>query len=364
MPLIIFFLIYSIRLVDDVLFKGILLIYQTPFYTLGYYFGLTVLPVLAIALLYRPQDNRTIFRHLLASLVIANVLLFLYSVIYGDFGRGGAFSGRIQAASEIEGAAVLGPIWIGMMGALLASLLFGVFTARQGLSKVKIMVGTGLLGLSAANLLFGASRGPVLGLVLAVLVFLFRPGSNIPGIRKIVSRGKAWVAALWIVGIAIILIASSDGTVFLVERFISLYTDRIVGGGGVIEERDIIYATAWQDFLSSPLFGTSYVVSYKNSQPHNFILESLIATGIVGTFFFFIALFRAFKGISRLLDGMHGIEGVSLALVTVSTLGMGLTSSSISQSPHLWILVALVTVMGTRVRFPKRHIVAQTGISR
>jgi len=205
----------------------------------------------------------------------------------------------------------------------------------------------------------------VLALVLAIMMFLFNPGTKFQGVKKVVSRGKAWMSALGVVAIAIVLIASSDGNVFLVERFVSLFADRLASGGsGGFEERDIVFAVAWRDFLSAPVFGSSYVVSYANSSPHNVILEALIATGIAGSLILFFALIRAFMGIRRLIGGQHGVEGVSLALATICSLVVGLTSSSIGQSPALWILVALVTVMGRKETSPKRYMAARTGMLR
>jgi hypothetical protein len=343
LPLFIFFLIYSVRLLDDVLFEGILMIYQTPVYVLGYFFGLTLLPVISIAVLYRPGDSQTFFRYSLIFLVAANVVLFMYAITHGDFALVGAFSGRVQEVGELEDTSVLSPLWLGTAGALLASMLFGIYGANRRLSRVAQIVCVALLGLCAANILFSASRGPIAALVLTVMFFLLRPTVTKSRVRGFVSRWKGWIAALGIIGVYAVLIASSEGDVFLVERFWLMYADRIAG---VVEARDIIFSAAWQDFLSSPLLGTSYVVSYANSSPHNIVLESLMATGLVGSFFLFLALYRSFMGIQRLMGGMRGVEGVSLALATVCALVIGLTSSPIGQTPLLWILVALVTVMG------------------
>lgn len=356
LPLISFFLIYSVRLVNDVLLEDILMIYQTPLYTLGYFLGLTLLPVITIALLYRSQDSQIVFRHSLAVLIVGNICLFLYAVTAGHFENGSIFSGRIQKSGELEGTATLGPIWIGMSGAMLASMLIGLFVSRRWYSKIQLGVGTALLCLSVTNIFFGASRGPLIALVVVIMALLFRPRTRVVGAICGASRRKAWMIAIWTVCIAALLIVSSEGTVFLVERMFSLYTDYI-DGREVFEARSIIYAAAWQDFLTSPLIGTSYVVSHENSSAHNIILESLMATGLVGTIVLFMALIRALKGILRLMDGTHGSEGVSLALLAICSLVTGLSSSSIGQSPALWILLALVTVMGTSDISLREHVV-------
>lgn len=366
LPLIIFFLIYSIRLLDDVLGKGILMVYQTPTYVLGYFFGLTVLPVLAIALLHRRWDTKNTFRYLLFFLVVANILLFMYALVLGDFSRGGAFSGRIQESGELEGSAVLGPIWIGISGAVLAAMLVGLLSSKERSSKTQVIISVALLCLCGANILLGASRGPVLGLAMAILIFLFRPETSIPGVRVVVSRYRAWIGTLLMIGIAAILISSSEGNVFLVDRFTSMFTDRflISSKDGVYELRDLVYATAWQDFLSSPIFGTSYVVSFENSAAHNFILDSLISTGVFGTFFLLWALFLAVTAIQRLLNGVQGVEGVALGLGAIVAVSNGVTSGSISGTPQVWILLAFVTVAGARGELRNRIVSARWRIAR
>ncbi len=350
-PLILFFLIYGARLIYDVLFEGILMIYQSPTYVLGYFFGLTLLPVLGIAAFYWCKDDRLLFRVSFSLLIAANVLLFLYAVVTGDLSRG-TFAGRIEEKGQIEGSAVLGPIWLGYAGSMLAAMLFGIFVTSHRLSWRTLAIGGALSGLCVANMLFGASRGPTLGLVLPILLFLLKPAFANPRITPLVSRAKGLIATLVLIGIAAVLIASSEGAVFLVERFASMYTERIAGGH---ELRDIIFAAAWEDFLSSPVIGSSYVVSFMNAEAHNIILESLMATGLMGSFFLFWALIRAFVGIHRLLNGMRGTEGVALALATICALVVGLTSSSIGQSPALWILVALVTVMSAPDLSVRKH---------
>jgi len=344
LPLIIFFMIYGFRLINDVLFNDILMIYQSPIYVLGYFFGLTLIPVIAISLLYRHEDVPMIFRDFLILLVAANIMLMLYALIFGNIEGGNAFSGRVQAASELEGAALLGPIWIGLAGAMLASMLFGILATRRGTGKLCKIVAMLLMAIAGSNILFGASRGPVVGLALSILLFLFCPGRIMADVAGGGSRWRGWAITFGIIALSSLIVLFSESSIFLVDRFAKMYEEGLTSG---VEARYIIYKTAWQDFLSSPLIGTSYVVSFENSSPHNIVLESLMATGILGSSFLFIALWRALRGIIRLLRGLRGTEGTCLALLAVVQLAMGLTSGSISQSPGLWISVALVTVMGT-----------------
>jgi hypothetical protein len=361
-PLIVFFVIYGFRLSTDVIIYDILMIYQSQIYVLGYFFGLTFLSVAAIFLYYRPQDLRAVFRSLFHLVVLANILLFLYAVWEGDFGSGVRFSGRVQADGEMENSAVLGPIWFGVLGSMLAAMIFGMLAAGGTTTKVPWNVGICLMVLATANIFFSASRGPVLALFLSIIIFLLRPGASVSGTGSLAARGKGWMLVLVLSAIVLTIIKFSGEDNFLIERMTSLYSERIASPGGWrIEERDIVYAVAWQDFLSSPILGSSYVVSYENSSPHNIILESLISTGIFGTIFFAWALIRAGRSIFRLWNGVCGAEGMAIAQATVVCLLVGLTSFTINQSPQLWIMVALATVIGARVSRRERDLDGKIG---
>jgi hypothetical protein len=48
-----------------------------------------------------------------------------------------------------------------------------------------------------------------------------------------------------------------------------------------------------------------------------------------------------------LVGGQQGIAGVGLAMIATCLLVSGLTSASIGQTPELWIIVAMVTVLAS-----------------
>lgn len=344
-PLILFYLIYGTRLLNDILIDNIILYLHTPLYDLGYFFGLTLLPVISIALLSKADDAPLFHKSIFMLLSVANIFLLLYALMRGELAQGGAFSGRLEEKSEIEGVSVLGPIWFGIAGATLMSMLFGLYSSRRHLSRFHLVGGATLAGVCAANILFGASRGPVLALILSIVLFLFSPRNAKGRLEQFVSRHRMWAALIiGTVGVSI-LITSTDGNIFLFERIMDMYSDRTLGA---VEARDLIYAAAWEDFLSSPILGKSYVVSFENSLAHNLILETLMSTGLIGAVFLFWAIIRAFRAIARLLNGARGAEGVSLALATICQFVAGFTSSSIGQSPELGILLALVTIVGEK----------------
>jgi O-antigen ligase len=144
--------------------------------------------------------------------------------------------------------------------------------------------------------------------------------------------------------VAVLYLAFASGMeIFLFDRFELTYEGRL---GGAEEERDLLFASAWSDFLSSPLIGKAYAVSLGDASPHNVFLESLMSVGLFGTAFFLATLIYAFLGLWRLLNGVMGQRGYTIGLSSLCLMTLGLTSYSIGQSPELWIFLSLITLLG------------------
>ena len=192
--------------------------------------------------------------------------------------------------------------------------------------------------------MFSASRGPAVAFIMVIFVtiyslFRFRVSDSDSGQK---TQNSTWFYLFGMLAVLLYLVVASDMDIFLFDRFSMFYENR---SGGGAEERDFLYANAWADFLESPLFGNSYVVSIGAASPHNVFLESLMAVGLLGTAFFSIVLLRAFAALWKLINGSMGQFGYTLALSALCLMILGLTSYSIGQSPDLWIFVALITLI-------------------
>lgn len=341
-PLWLFLACYAVRLIYDVSGRGILFGAQTPLYVYGYFFGLTVLPIIALNLGFTRLDTDRIFRWIFAVVVVANVVLFIYSLTAPVFNADDAFAGRMEVAGQDEGTAVLNPLTFGMMGAMLGAMSIGVLTTAERL-RMSALAGFALaLALSFSNILFSASRGPFLAFALVVVVtaILLTRSTFVRNSLRI--RQTTWVFLAAIVGVVIYLALFSGKNIFLFERFLMMFENRT---GGVLEERDFIRDVAWQDFLSSPIIGSSYAVSVDNASPHNVILESLMATGLIGTGLLGLTMLVFGTGLWRVLRGDQGASAYCLGLATLCLVTMAMTSYSIGQSPDLWIFIALITLI-------------------
>jgi O-antigen ligase len=350
LPLLMFFAVYGFRLLYDIVVDGILMPFQTPLYALGYFFGLTLLPILVLAIAYRPSDDRAFFRLTLGFLVLCNVALFLHSALLSELSAEGLFSRRIEVVGEVEGTAVLNPLIFGTVGAMLAAMLVGVFATAQRVRARWLVIGAVLFVIAIANVLFSASRGPALAFFAALMLLLLALCRQPLRRASAVLQARTWWLLLALLGASAVVVLTQSEALLLAERLFSLFAERRGSGG---EERDLIYNAVWLDFLSSPVFGRSWVVSFESQSPHNVVLEALMATGLVGFVLLAWALGLAVAGIWQLVDGAAGPFGVGLGLATTCLLVLGFTSSSIGQTPELWIYLALVTVMPTRRAQPQ-----------
>lgn len=347
-PIIIFLAVYSIRLIYDVFARGLLFLMQDRFYIISYFFGLTLVPVVAILLHMRRSMVRDLHNWLLAAVIIANILLTLYFVAGGVVQDETQFSGRAQVAVEGEGTAVINPITVSLMGVYLFVMALGrLLTVRT--DPWWMQAGLGALTLySVSNILIGGSRGPLLALGVCIAATGFLSFRGTLSNETHVRRGMfAYLLAGLVVAAGYVITVGRD--LYIYRRFAEMFQDRAMGGR---EERDYLLMEAWDSFLRSPFIGESYVLQ-NGGYPHNFIAESLMATGLAGTVFLIIAMVYVVTGIWRILNGRAGPYGISIALLAISYMVAGLVSGAIGQYPDLWAFMAIMTALGWE-RAPQR----------
>jgi O-antigen ligase len=348
LPMLAFFACYGARLINDVVGEGILMLYQTPTYVFGYFFGLTLLPVIALVIAYDESDLPMLYSYTRISLILVNVVLLGHALTADGFTTDAAFSGRVEVAGELDGTAVLNPLTFGIMGAILSAFVFGYLTTAESISFRARAFNLALLVLGGGNILFSASRGPALAFMLVILVTIASLLRGSFGGRALKIRRSTWFYLAALLAVLVYLIAASDMNIFLFDRFELTYSGR---QSGVQEERDFLFANAWADFLSSPIIGSAYAISVGNASPHNVFLESLMAVGLIGTSLFLLALAFAGRGLWRLFNGKMGQQGYTIGLASLCLITIGLTSYSIGQSPELWIFLSLITLLGNGTNF-------------
>lgn len=344
LPVLILFSLYAFRLLFDVLVRDILMVYQTPVYALGYFFGLTLLPIVALSGAVRRSDIGQIHQWTFSLLLFANLSILVHALTADLDSLLEVFAGRLQVEGQEEGTAALNPIGIGLTGACLAALVMGRLAVFGGQGLTWVTLHLLALALGVGNVLLGASRGPAiafLACLLAMVVSMLRPifSATSGGTRV---RPVTWIYLLLLLTGLTWLISRDEIPVFLTERFTSFLEDRLAG---VNEERDAIHAAAWQDFLDSPLFGSSYVVSLDRSSAHSVLYEALISAGIVGAIALAWALARLAWGVWRAFRGDAGPHGYPLSLVGICLLVLQFTSGSIGQFPEFWVFLSLLVLL-------------------
>jgi O-Antigen ligase len=339
--LMVFFLIYSFKLMYNVIILDEYIEGQSLYQILGYYFGLTIIPVIFIVFYIKPIDSVYIHRISFAFLAAGNVALLLHTMLNGDVYIDAAFAGRTEVDGDILGTAVLNPIVVGHTGTLLMVFCLGRIATGlvRGLPSLGFHGMLMLLGL--ANLLAGGSRGPLFGLLSSIMLLVAVAVFRRNAFKTRYGRNLVWLFLAGVALIFVFLMITDRVPVFLFDRVVDTVSGRMEGQ---LEERDYAIASAWDIFRDSPLFGSSYTIN--GSLAHNVVMEMLMATGILGAVFFYGLVHNAVVGVWRLACGHVGPYGLSIALVTVAYAALGLTSYSIVQSPELWIFIAISSTLG------------------
>lgn len=341
--LIAFLALLGIRLLYDVLALGILPIFQTEFYVLTYFFGLTCVPVLAIVLAMDLKNTKILHEALFWMLAAANISLFLYIATGGVVTSATMFAGRFEVGGSVAMTAVLNPIGVGAAGAALAAIAIGRLTVLRALNIAEQAFALAMIILGATNMFAGGSRGPALALALVILVTLYTLIRGLLGNGLLRPRLVMWVyGSIVVAGFAVVMVGQAM-SIQVFDRFSMMFDSRMAGGR---EERDYALENARADFVDSPFIGSSYLTSIGRQFPHNIVVDALMATGVIGFSLFAVAMFWTLRGLFRMLHGHAGPHGFGIALVAICIFTLGMTSGAAWQNPDFWVMVTVVLILG------------------
>uniref|UniRef100_UPI0013FD601B O-antigen ligase family protein n=1 Tax=Cellulophaga sp. Z1A5H TaxID=2687291 RepID=UPI0013FD601B len=194
--------------------------------------------------------------------------------LYGHLLQSGI--GRINQITYQTGEAVLNPLNLSYSGSLTIVLcLYRLIIQKKHTKKVKLYLIITII-LSFAMFLLGSSRGSVVSLFLTFPLFLmYSP-----------MKKKISLIIISLLSIPVIYWAINASGSSIVDRILSTKEDK---GGG----RDSLWTDALNHFIENPIFGGKIEVS--GIYPHNFIIETLMSTGIVGAFLLFPIIILGFK---------------------------------------------------------------------
>lgn len=254
-----------------------------------------------------------------------------------------------QAAADVgrhQGNAAVSAISFGHFGvtALILSVYALSYKNTNTLTKLALLAII-LIGLFFA--IRSGSRGPLLALV-TVYIFAY--------FARIKSLSVALVAvafALFILNLAFNLMVEAIGTIspILEARLIATSEERGFGS------RDRYYAAAINLFLKSPVWGSQLLIEFRDgSAPdyaHNILLDSLMATGILGTILLLYFLFIGLMKSNYLYKNEHP-EGW-LALLLLQQILFNMTSGAFYLNPTLSALLVVILLKYRSSRYLSRQ---------
>ena len=232
-----------------------------------YYTMYCVLPFIAFSKL-----NYGNYKHTLINTLIFSSFVFSLVTIYAYWEILFLGVGRLSKAIYFNGQETINPLSLAYPAALNVSLsLYKIFNYKLKKSTL-IYILTGII-LSLILIVIGASRGPII----CVLFSFF-----------LLAAFKTKKVVFYAFGL--FLITSVLGSFFQSELF-----DRLekTSSGYKTQQRLEQYNVALNEFKDHPLFGG--VIEKNGIYPHNFFLEIMMSTGLIGTILFSILIYIAFK---------------------------------------------------------------------
>jgi len=288
--LFLFIILYSIRLIYDLGYNSYL-VRDTNEY-LFFWFGICLVP--GISFLFLKSENAKKYLYLSwLFLAISSVLVLPL------LSQNSLIQGRLSGAA-------LNPISLGHQSASL--ILIAIYNLLQNKTNDAVnhkarnfinnkIVNALLIILGITLIIFSASRGPVIALIVVIILQLIK------SIRWNLSYIYFFkVTSLSIFITAIVTFSSSfaidSGSKFL-DRFSSLLSGDEFNSNFV--QRPELFSKAIELIAEYPIFG--YGLEVPNiGYPHNLILEAFLATGILGGFLFLlIYIYAGIKAISMIM---------------------------------------------------------------
>lgn len=312
----VFWGLYLLRLVWDLLIGG-----QPSVPEAMSFFVLTVLlPCLVLGLNAAHYDDRRAAR----LIVLVGGAVCFTAVTMHVFKLGQARSlGEITTRMFFE---ALNPISLGH--AAVSTLIAALCVTRQRPAPPTLMAAVATAIAAGVCLVLSGSRGPTLALGVCALLF-------------VAATGRVG----WLALIAILVVPQAlnpEGELFL--RF------AVTGEDNSALERLLVQANAIQQFLARPLLGSAYVELEFKDYPHNLILETAIALGVVGLGVLIAILARSAKiGLRQLRDGQ-----LLLPLLFVQYFVAAQFSGAIWGNSALWAAAALLVASRVPTRIRRR----------
>jgi O-antigen ligase len=301
----VFWILYASRLLWDILVADIVGAQTAALF----FVAVVVLPCYALAcglLTWRECPTAKLLVTIGGVTCVLAVLMNLLGL--------GVENSLIEQTSRL-GYSSINPISLGHVA--VTTLIAGLCLTRHHLNwTTKILVACAALA-AVTLLILAASRGPVVAFVACALVFGFAAGQ-----RRLIFFGALLTLVMIIFGRNIELLA----------RFRGIEYDESAN------DRILLMSSAISEFLNHPLLGSAFVEPLRLTYPHNLIIETSMALGILGLATLVLVILRACVQSWRLLKQKYLLLPL---LFTQYMIGAQL-SGAIWGNASLWAVVVLL----------------------
>lgn len=308
---LIFLILYSIRLVYDYYYGGKMIRNEPSVYMI-YFFAGTFLPFIALTSVKSRQYHfsesvMTIIYYILS--IIAIYFVFEFRFLIGtDFGR-------LQRAEF-----GINPLLVGYLGSMV--LVFSIVRFRNygRLYKVVIIF---IIILSVILLSISGSRGPIIAVGVPVIIYVLFSNINL----------QSKILFIFIIILSIIILP-------IVFEMIGSSAIRRLSRTDLSdsEERFITLSQTLHLFYAYPLTGYGIELP-QGRHPHNFILESFLTMGLVGGVLF---IYMYIASLNKAIFNIRHNKLVQLSMLYIAVSVWVMFSSTIYFMNIYWILLALI----------------------
>ena len=388
-----FWIIYGIRLVYDLEYKGLQLTGYHKYYVYSWAFGCSMIPAMATLVNAKSLNLKRLTRNLLFFIFLSNLCIAAYLIHFYKGGIQEIFTQRVQIMlpgdvqevkllpDELKKATsfLINGITLAFNGELLAIAAISYFLFYQSkLSIWNIILLTAAFLLGIFNLMAGASRGPLISFILlffmvvvvSILIVVFRLvyflylkiRVRVTGVMASATfqlRFKLVIYKIMMTLLGLLLIFTLFNYVKERTKIDLGQLDMSTRLKSLLEfNNDIsttirvnLWKSAMHQFKTNPIFGDSFINNSDNFYSHNLIMDVLMSVGIAGSIPFFIYLLAPFYYFIRLPAEKKRAISVLFVLFMAALL-LYMTSGGLFTAAEFWILSA--TVIGISQQYLKR----------
>lgn len=301
---LVFWAIYSVRIIHDLYLNPIKLFPETN--SSEYFqfaFGVVLIPSISLFLILQAYK-----------LNIEWTLKWLYRFLFlilsiALFSRAGS-----EVTGRTAGDITVGIISFGQFSATL-SILSIYYLASVKLNYINIIYYTLGFLIGFSGIIVSASKSPLLALILVLFIFFVLRFQFYKSIILISLLGI--FSSLYFVELI----------TFFSQYFNSNILERILYSIEIGDDtaRKKLISVAFNDFLDNPFFGNAMLIQ-KNGMagtyPHNLIIESFMATGIIGGSIFILWLIKCLKASVKVIKVHSEISWIALLFLQYLIFGM------------------------------------------